>query len=326
MQQLVERVGKSNMKNKFSMDILRQGTLVVVLLLEIILFSQFSNNFFETSNLINILRQISITGISAVGMFMILLLGDIDLSVGAVYALVGVICALLFKRTGSTVLILVIAILIGVAIGLFNGIVTAKGKIPAFVTTLATMSICRGIAYIITGGTPIGMVDRGFTVFGAGYVFGYIPIPIIIMIIIVVLGIFITGYTRFGRRIYASGGNEQSARYSGIKTDNIKIAVFTIAGVLYGLSGLILAGRLGGGLPAAGNGSEMDVITVAVLGGTSMSGGKGKLWSVMLAVAVLGVLSTGLTMMGVSSYWQQVIKGIIILAAVLFDTKAGKNE
>lgn len=309
-----------------SSDILRQCTLIIVLILEFILFANLSDSFMTTSNVINIFRQVAVTGISAVGMFMIILLGEIDLSVGSVYAFIGIICAYLFRATENTLVILLSALAIGTAIGFISGIITAKGKIPAFVTTLAIMSICRGIAYILTGGTPIGIVNSKFTIFGAGYVFSTIPVPVIIMVVILIAGIFLTGYTRFGRHIFACGGNEQASRWSGLKTDKIKIAVFTIAGLLNGLSALILAGRLGGGLPSAGDGAEMDVITTVILGGTSLSGGKGKFWGVITGVIVIGVLNNGLTMMNVSSYWQKVIKGIIILIAVLFDSRAAKSK
>ena len=302
-------------------DFVRQGTLFLLLIFEIILFSVFSDTFLTTSNLINILRQVSITAISSVGMFMIILLGGIDLSVGSTYAFIGVMSAYTFLATKNIFLTILVALGLGTLIGFFNGLITAKFKIPAFITTLATMTMLRGGCYVLTGGTPIGVTDSRYTHLGSGYVFNIIPIPVIIMLVVVLLGYFLIGYTRFGRHIYASGGNEQASRYSGLKTDQIKILVFTIAGFLNGLAAFILAGRLGGGLPASGNGAEMDVITAVVLGGTSMTGGKGKLWGVITGVLLIGILTNGLTMINVSTYWQQVIKGIIILIAVIFDTR-----
>lgn len=306
-------------------DVMRQLTLVIVLLIQIVLFANLSENFLTSSNLINVLRQISVTAVSAVGMFMIILLGDIDLSVGSMYAFIGVLSALIFRATQNSIITILAGLAIGTAIGFMSGFITAKGKIPAFVTTLSIMSICRGLAFILTNGTPIGVVSPKFTVLGSGYVFSTIPIPVIIMIIAFIIGFFLIGYTRFGRYVYASGGNEQAARWSGIKTDKVRILVFTISGFLCGASALILAGRLGGGLPGAGNGAELDVITTVILGGTSLSGGKGKLWGVITGVVVIGVLNNGLTMLNVSSYWQQVVKGIIILIAVLLDMKATKS-
>jgi ribose transport system permease protein len=308
-------------KNKtFNFDTARQLTLVLILFVEILFFSILSESFLTASNIINVLRQVSITGISSVGMFLVILLGDIDLSVGSMYAFIGVICALTFKATHSTILTVLVAIALGMLIGLFNGTITAKFHIPAFITTLATMSICRGLAYIITGGSPIGVTDPRFTILGTGYVFNKIPLPVIFMIIVLAIGFFLIKYTRFGRYVYACGGNALAAKWSGINIDFVRIIVYVIAGILNGFAAIILAGRLGGGLPATGEGSEMDVITAVVLGGTSMSGGKGKLWGVILGVLIIGILTNGLTMTNVSTYWQKVVKGIIILVAVIMDS------
>jgi ribose transport system permease protein len=310
---------------KIDNNIIRQFTLLIVLILEIIMFSTFSDRFLAGSNFINVLRQISVTAISSVGMFMIILLGDIDLSVGAVYAFVGVLCAFAFRATDSGLVVVLIAVALGLFIGFVKGFITAKGKIPAFVTTLAVMSVCRGLANVITKGTPIGISNKKFTVLGAGYIFSFIPIPVVIMLIVLCLGYFISNYTRIGRYIYACGGNEQASRWSGLNTDRIRIFVFVFAGLLNSIAALILAGRLGGGLPQAGTGAEMDAITAVILGGTSLTGGKGKFWGVITGVIVIGVLSNGLTMLNVSSYWQEVVKGIIILIAVLIDKKALKK-
>lgn len=310
--------------SKFEM--FRQLTLVLLLIVEIIIFSIATDTFFTTSNMINVLRQVSITGISSVGMFMVILLGDIDLSVGSLYAFIGVLSAIIFKTTENIILTVFVAIFLGIVIGLFNGVITAKLRVPAFITTLATMSICRGFAYIITGGSPIGVTNAKFTFLGTGYVFDTIPLPVIFMIIVLAFGMILARHTRFGRYIYSCGGNEQAAQWSGINVDRVRIGVYLIAGLLNGFAAIILAGRLGGGLPATGEGSEMDVITAVVLGGTSMSGGKGKLWSVVIGVLIIGVLTNGLTMINVSSYWQKVIKGLIILIAVIMDNRSTENN
>ena len=308
-------------KSEKNFDNIRQLTLVFLLVVEVVIFAILSGNFLTGSNIINILRQVSVTGISAMGMFMIILLGDIDLSVGSMYAFIGVLCAYTFRATGSSVLTVLVAIGLGLLIGLFNGVITAKFGISAFITTLATMSICRGFAYILTGGTPIGITDQKFVFLGSGYVAGVVPLPIIFMIIVIAIVYFAMYKTRFGRHVYATGGNMQATEWSGINTKQIKILVFMIAGLLNGFASIILAGRLGGGLPAAGEGAEMDVITAVVLGGTSMTGGKGKLWGVIIGVLIIGILTNGLTMIGVSTYWQKVVKGAIILVAVVMDTK-----
>lgn len=313
-------------RNKISnVNVVREVVLLIILVMEIVLFASFSRNFFTISNFLNVIRQVSITTISAVGMFMLILLGDIDLSVGSVYALIGVLSALAFQATNSFIVAVFVALALGTVIGFINGFITAKGKIPAFITTLAMMSAARGLAFIITKGTPIGVTDPKFTVLGSGYIFNIIPIPVVIMVITVAIGYFIIKYTRFGRYIYACGGNEQAARWSGINTDRIRILAFTVSGFLVGLSSIILAGRLGGGIPSTGQGAELDVIATVILGGTSLSGGKGKLWSVITAVFIIGVLSNGLTMLNISTYVQQVVKGIIIVVAVLLDRKASET-
>jgi ribose transport system permease protein len=315
---------KLTKKNKRK-EILRQFSLLSILILLIILFSVTTTSFLSMDNFTNILRQVAVTTIASIGAFMIILLGDIDLSVGSLYALIGVLAAFVWQGTGNTILTLLTALVAGAVIGFGNGFITAKGKIPAFVTTLATMGIARGIAYIVTSGTPIGIVDRGFTLFGTGYVGGVIPVPVVIMIIVFIVGYILINNTRFGRYIYAVGGNAQASHWSGLNTNKIRIFVFTIAGLLYGLSSIILAGRLGGALPTAGQGAEMDAITAVILGGTSLSGGKGKIGGVLIGCLIIGVLNNGLDLIGLSSYWQQVIKGIIIIAAVLYDTKS-KNK
>ena len=231
---------KTNRKTESGVSIrvemIRQLTLVLLLAAELIIFAFMTQNFFTTSNMINVLRQVSITGISSLGMFMIILLGDIDLSVGSMYAFIGVISAIVFKTTESTCLTLIVALALGIAIGLFNGIFTAKFRVPAFITTLATMSICRGFAYIITGGSPIGVTNPKFTFLGTGYVFNLIPLPVIFMIIVLILGMILVKHTRFGRYIYSCGGNAQAAKWSGINVDKIRITVYVIAGFLNGFA------------------------------------------------------------------------------------------
>ena len=229
------------MKKARNIEIIRQLSLLFLLLLEIILFSLLAERFFSFSNAISILRQVSVTGISAMGMFMIILLGDIDLSVGSMYAFIGVVSALIFKTTESAVLAIIAALVIGTGIGFINGTITARFKIPAFITTLATMSVCSGFAYIITKGTPIGVTNPAFTFLGSGYIAGVIPLPIIFMLIVLALGYFTMYKTRFGRHIYACGGNAQAAKWSGINADKIKVLVFVIAGFLNGFAAIVLA-------------------------------------------------------------------------------------
>jgi ribose transport system permease protein len=303
---------------------IRQFALIFILIGLIVVFSLATNSFLTLDNIMNVLRQVSMICIVAVGMTMVIILGDIDLSPGSMMAFVGVMAATVFKVTESPVLVVISALAIGAVVGFLNGFITAKGGIPAFITTLATMQIFRGIAFIYTGGNPVSVFDERFTQFGTGYV-GIIPFPVIIMIIIIAFGVFITNYTRFGRHIYAVGGNLKASKWSGINVVNVKIGVFTIIGTLTGLAGLIAAARLGSGQPSAAQGFEMDVITAVILGGASLSGGRGKMSSTVIGVIIIGILANGLTLMNISTYWQQVIKGIIIVVAVLIDTNSKKK-
>ena len=312
-------------QSRFSADKLRQFTLLFVLLLLVVLFSVLSPYFLQESNLMNIMRQVSTNAICAVAMTMIIILGDIDLSVGSMLAFLSVIGAKVYNALSgglpAAMAALVVVMLVGAAIGGFSGIVTAKGKVPAFVTTLALMEALRGLGYIITGGSPIPISDKEFKVFGSGWL-GIIPVPVVLMILVLIAGVFVMKATHFGRHLYAIGGNAQASHWSGLNVVRTRIVVFIIAGALYGLVAMILAGRLGGGYPATGTGAEMDAITATILGGTSMSGGKGSVLGTLIGVLIIGVINVGLTLLDVSTFWQQVLMGAIILVAVLLDTKS----
>lgn len=312
-------------QSRFSADKLRQFTLLFVLLLLVVLFSVLSPYFLQKSNLMNIMRQVSTNAICAVAMTMIIILGDIDLSVGSMLAFLSVIGAKVYNALSgglpAAMAALVVVMLVGAAIGGFSGIVTAKGKVPAFVTTLALMEALRGLGYIITGGSPIPISDKEFKVFGSGWL-GIIPVPVVLMILVLIAGVFVMKATHFGRHLYAIGGNAQASHWSGLNVVRTRIVVFIIAGALYGLAAMILAGRLGGGYPATGTGAEMDAITATILGGTSMSGGKGSVLGTLIGVLIIGVINVGLTLLDVSTFWQQVLMGAIILVAVLLDTKS----
>lgn len=312
-------------QSRFSADKLRQFTLLFVLLLLVVLFSVLSPYFLQESNLMNIMRQVSTNAICAVAMTMIIILGDIDLSVGSMLAFLSVIGAKVYNALSgglpAAMAALVVVMLVGAAIGGFSGIVTAKGKVPAFVTTLALMEALRGLGYIITGGSPIPISDKEFKVFGSGWL-GIIPVPVVLMILVLIAGVFVMKATHFGRHLYAIGGNAQASHWSGLNVVRTRIVVFIIAGALYGLAAMILAGRLGGGYPATGTGAEMDAITATILGGTSMSGGKGSVLGTLIGVLIIGVINVGLTLLDVSTFWQQVLMGAIILVAVLLDTKS----
>jgi ribose transport system permease protein len=312
-------------RDRLSFEHLRQMILVFIFVIICIILSIMTPNFLNFNNIRNVIRQISYTAIASIGMTLVIILGQIDLSAGSLIAVSGLSAAYVYKLTQSPALAFISVLCVGVIVGLFNGILTAKGKIPGFIATLASMTILRGLAYIVTNGSPIAVLDKSFTVFGIGFLW-IIPVPVIFMIIAIIIGSFLTNRTRFGRYIYAVGGNEETARWSGINVEKIKMLVYLLLGVFTSISGLIVAGRLGSGQPSAGLNFEMDCITAAVVGGTSMSGGKGKISGTIVGVLLLGVLTNGMTLLDINTYWQQVIKGMIIVVAVLIDTTTKKAK
>jgi ribose transport system permease protein len=303
----------------------RMLVLFSIIVVMCMFFTWFSDNFLKSSNLINIARQVSITAIASVGMTMVMITGGIDLSIGALGAFTGVIAAGVFNQTESAALCIVAGLVVGFVIGLFNGLVTAKGNIPAFITTLAVMNIIRGTAYIYTSGYPISVQSSEFKWIGVGYV-GALPVPVYIMFVVAAVGWFITEHTRFGRQIYALGGNENASLWSGVNVVRVKVVVYVINGALAAVSGLVLSGRLASGQPSSGQDLAMDVITASVVGGTSMAGGRGTIAGAMIGAFIIGILNNGMTMLDVGTYYQMVIKGIIILVAVLIDQNSGGEK
>lgn len=293
--------------------------MIIALILLSVFFGVLSPSFFSANNVSNILRQISINAIIAFGMTGVLLIGGIDLSVGSMLALTGCTAVLVINAGGPVVVAVLAALGIGLLGGFLNGLIITKIGLPPFIVTLAMMSICRGAAYLYSDGKPSPFDNDTFSLIGTGYVFDVIPIPVVIMVAILIVMSILLNKTRFGRNIYAMGGNRECARFSGIKIGNTEIAVYSISGVLAAVSGLILTTRLNSGQPMVGEGYEMDAIAAAVLGGTSFSGGIGYVGGTMIGALVLGVLSNGMNMLEISYYWQQVVKGIIILIAVYID-------
>ena len=308
-----------------SLDRLRQYGLIFALLVLVVAFAMSSEYFFTASNFLNIARQVSVTAIVAVGMTFVIISGGIDLSVGSTLAFSGVVAAMAFSASGSPALALLAGIATGAGIGLLNGVVTAKGRITGFIVTLAMMGAIRGFAFIITGGNPVSASDSSFTFFGVGSIMG-LAVPIIIMLIVIALGSFLLTKTKFGKYVYAVGGNERASRWTGLKVDRVQIVVYVVVGLLAGLAGVVLAARLGSGQPFAGDGFELDVIAAVILGGSSLAGGRGKISGTVIGVLIIGVLNNGLTLLDVSSYWQMVVQGAIILAAVLIDRWTGRKS
>lgn len=304
---------------------LRQFALIVALIIVMMVFTLSTEYFLTTSNLMNVVRQMAVTTIVAVGMTFVIVSGGIDLSVGAIVAFSGVMAADVLASTGSPLLAVGAALGIGLLAGVVNGFITAKFRIAGFITTLAAMQAFRGLGYIYTDGTPIPAQSEEFTLLGVGYLLG-VPVPVWFMAVVVALGAILLRRTRFGRYTYAVGGNETAARWTGLPVERTVAGVYVLTGVLSGLAGAILTARLGSGQPSAGTGLELDAIAAVVLGGTSLAGGRGRISGTVIGCILVAVLSNGLTLLNISSYWQMVVKGVIIVVAVVLDTRARKES
>ncbi|AVG17909.1 MULTISPECIES: ABC transporter permease [Chromobacteriaceae] len=297
----------------------RLGPFIALVLVAVGL-SVMSPDFLTVNNLLNVMRQVSINALIAFGMTLVILLGGIDLSVGSILALSSVLTATLLQAGVDPMLATLLGILAGAAMGLFNGLVISKGKVAPFIATLATMTILRGLALVFSNGSPItGFDSELFSMLGGGYVAGLVPVPVVWMLILFAGFWFLLKKTVFGRHLYATGGNEEAARLSGVKVDRVKLWVYTASGAMSAMAGVVLTSRLNSAQPTAGTGYELDAIAAVVLGGTSLSGGRGWIFGTLIGALLIGVLNNGLNLLGVSSFYQQVIKGAVILLAVLLD-------
>lgn len=289
---------------------------------ELVLFSLLSPHFLTADNLLNVSLQTSITAIIAVGMTFVILTAGIDLSVGSLVAVVGVLTTALLSGIAPLGVAFPVAILAGLALGALSGLVAGtiitKFSITPFIVTLALMTIWRGTAFILTGGRPIWELPEEFSVLGSGRLFG-VPIPTVIMFVVYVAAHIILTRTRFGRHVYAVGGNAEAARLAGIRTARVVTGVFVLCGTLSAVSGILLASRVNSGQPNSGLSYELDVIAAVVVGGTSLFGGRGSILGTFLGSLLIGVLRNGLNLMNVESYVQQVVVGFVILFAVMID-------
>ncbi len=300
-------------------ELFRKYGLVAILAIEITIFSMGSSYFLSVNNLWNVLRQSAVTGICAVGMTFVMLTGGIDLSVGAVVGIASVSCSFSMVRWGwNPVFSILLALFIGAAIGLFNGFMVTYVNVPPLIATLGVMTGTRGLCYIITGGLPVYGFPSSFGAIGKGYV-GPVPIPAIIMVVFLILGWYIINKTRYGRYLYAIGGNAEAARLSGINVKRYLVQTYMINGLLAAIAGVVELSRLSSGQPSAGDGYEMTVITAVVLGGISVNGGEGKFYGVIVGIFIMAILSNGLVMMNVYEFYQQLIRGLVLLFAVSVD-------
>jgi ribose transport system permease protein len=307
----------------------RQFSVLGFLLLLVVVFAALADGFLSISNLINVALQTSIIAIVAIGMSFVIFTAGIDLSVGSVMALSGALAAGVAVNFGlDSYLSIGVGLLSGLIIGVINGLLIVKGSIPPFVATLSMMAVARGLTLVYTEGRPIAGLDEHFLFLGTGRILEFnlssgqiigIPLPVIIMIVIAVVAHLVTRFTPFGLHVYATGGNEETTRLAGISPDRIKMAVYLVSGLLAAVGGILLTARLWSAQPNAATGWELDAIAAPVLGGTSLFGAVGSIGGTVIGAFIIGVLSNGLNLMGVPSYHQQVIKGLVFILAVSVD-------
>ena len=315
---------------------LRTYAIVVILIGMIVILAVLTGGrFLGAQNLINIVRQVSVIAILAIGMTVAIISTGIDLSVGSIVALSAVVATSLAQSPDATNLMypglslpIFVAIgaglLVGAAAGFTNGFLIARFRIAPFIATLGMMTAARGLALIYSDGRPISKLSDEFNFIGQGSIVG-IPVPIILLLVVAIGARLLLNNTRFGRHVYALGGNEQAARVSGINVSRVKIGIYTFSGLLAGLGGMIVAARIGSGNPQLGTGAELDAITAAVIGGTSFSGGIGTVWGTIVGALIIGSLNTGLDLLNVSPFTQQVVKGVIIVLAIIIDERKNRG-
>jgi inositol transport system permease protein len=339
-------------KHAFNKFINKYG-IFLILILMIVGFGLLNNVFFKPSNLINIVRQMSIIGLLAIGVTIVIITTGIDLSLGSVLALSAVVASgfaqsldfftansmdpFFVQRFGFSIsqYPVVVPVLAGLAVGtlcgFINGLIIAKTKIPPFIATLGMMTSARGLALLYADGRPISNLTENYKVIGQGLLFEDalspgIPIPIVILFVMAIIASILLKHTKFGKYVYAIGGNENAAVVSGINIDKYKIMIYTFAGFLAGLAGIVLSSRISSGQPGLGVSYELDAIASAVIGGTSLSGGIGSIPGTIVGAMIMGVLKNGLDLLNVSAYWQQIIKGAIIVVAVVLDQSKNRKK
>jgi inositol transport system permease protein len=310
---------------------LRTYAIIGILLVFIVALAVLTKGTFsQPDNLINVVRQVAAIGVIAIGMTFVIITLGIDLSVGSILALSAVVATSLAQKPSETMkfagldLPIIIAVLAGLAVGallgMTNGLLIAKFRIAPFIATLGMMTTARGLALIYSEGRPISRLEDPYNFLGQGSVIG-VPVPIILFGVVALAAHFTLNYTRFGRYVYAIGGNEQAARVSGIRISRITVAIYTLSGLVSGLAGVILSARIGSGNPQLGTGIELDAITAAVIGGTSFKGGIGTVWGTIVGALIIGIINNGLDLLDVSPFMQMVVKGVIIVIAIILDER-----
>ncbi len=298
--------------------ILKNYGMIIAFVLVCAILTILSPFFLTTSNLMNVVRQSSIIGIMAVGVTFVILSGGIDLSVGSVMAVSGMIAAGSLQGGSSMFVAILVALAVGIAAGLVNGVLVTKAGITPFVVTLGMMSIARGVTLIYSDGYPISGFSPAFRFIGGGAIMG-LPFPVIMLLAVVVIAWFVLTQTRLGRYTYAIGGNEETVKLSGINSDFYKTMMYVISGATAGISALILTSRLNSAGPTAGLTYELTVIAAVVIGGTSLTGGRGSVWGSLVGALLIAVINNGMNLLGISPYYQELARGVIIIAAVYID-------
>ncbi len=317
---------KSSSIRMKSSDLLARSGLLIALLLLFVALALFAPNFLTSRNLLNVLRAVAFNGIIACGMTFMIIAGDIDVSVGSAVAWASALLGVLAIQQGWPLGLAVIFVLVqGALIHAGAGYIRVRWAVPAFVVTLALFMALRGAARLITNAFPITPFPDSFNFWGGGYVFGIIPVPVVIMLAVFVLFHFISVRTVYGRSVYAVGGNEESARLSGISVKRTRIITFALVGILSAFSGIILSSRIMSGSSNIAVGLEFDVIAAVIIGGTSLMGGEGTIFGTFLGVLFIGLLSNGMVLMGINPFAQEVIRGLIILVAVLISVARTKQ-
>lgn len=323
----MEATKKNNLISlSISSSKVKEAAIVLLFIVMFILASVFVDDFFNSSNIINLVRQISFLAIIGLGQFFVILIGGIDMSVGSTVGLVSIVLAnLMSVHQYPVFMAIIIVLLLALFIGFINGLISVYGHVTPFIATLITMIIIKGVNYLYSNGIPISGLPSEFNFLGAGYV-GPIPFPIIVLIIVGILCYVLTTNMKIGRSFYAVGGNLEASKLSGINVNKIRIYAFMLSSFLAGIGAILITSRTMSGQPAIGESMLFDIITIVVLGGTSLTGGRGKVVGVIFAALILGIIDNVMVLKGIDAYWQQVVKGLILAIVVLIDSHSKKDS
>jgi ribose/xylose/arabinose/galactoside ABC-type transport system permease subunit len=316
-------MAKDNVLTKSGAILQRWGLLgVIVVLMTVMSFVR--PVFLTSGNLVNVIRQVSMNGVLAVGITFVILTGGIDLSIGSIVAVTSVIAGKMMEQGGSMQLAIALGMIAALLFGLLNGFLISVGGLPPFIATLSTMSIARGFAMVYSNGRPYLIQVESFLAIGKGSSLG-VPNPIWILLVICLIAYIVLNFTIFGRHVYAFGGNRNAAKLAGVRTNRVEMSVYVISGFLAGICAIILSARISSGQPTAGQSYELDAIAATAIGGTSMLGGSGTLGGTIMGFIIIGIMINSLTLLGVSSFYQQIVKGLIIIAAVMLDMQVKRR-